>query len=229
MPQPIFLMMLLAVALPIMGAAITSRTYRTDAALATLPVPVTTAKASLSAILTMTTVMVLGPMAGWAPMYAMVMGTLLGLAFFTDAVGRILPDILTSAIACAGLVLSACGLAGPMLQTIICGGAVGMVALLIRMFATRYRGPEAFCLGDVKLLIASGFAISPSYLAGALVMGAPVTLLILLATPCGDRPEAASAVPFGSVFVAGLAATIAIVAATLCVSPENEFLWSLGF
>lgn len=221
--------MLVAGMLPFVGAAITSRTYRLDEALAAMPAPPVTAKPALVAMLITVAIMVLGPMAGMSAAYVLVMGPLTGLAFLTDAVGRILPDILTAAIALAGLLLSVLGLSAPLPQTICFGALICLGAVLVRLLAVRFRGPEAFCLGDVKLLMACGFAITPPYFAGALIMAAPVTLLTLLATPRHVRMEAASALPFGSVFVAGLAATIAIVAVSLSVSPNNDFLWSLGF
>lgn len=227
--QLITFVALIAATLPFVGAAITSRTYRLDEALAALPAPLVTAKPALAAILVAVAIMVLGPMVGLSVPYVLVMGPLMGLAFLTDAVGRILPDILTAAIAFAGLCLSALGLCAPLLQTALFGGLICLGAVLVRLLAVRFRGPGAFCLGDVKLLMACGFAIAPPYFAGALVMAAPVTLLTLLTTPRPVRAEAASALPFGSVFVAGLAATIAIVAVSHSFSPDNDFLWSLGF
>lgn len=191
--------------------------------------PVATPTPSLSAVLIAATIMVMGPMAGWAPAYALVMGPLLALAFFTDAIGRILPDVLTAAIALAGLTLSACGLAAPLEHVAIIGVMICLGAILIRTVAVWWRGPGAFCLGDVKLLMACGFAVPPAYIAGSFIMAAPMAVLWLMFTPRLSREDAAHSLPFGSVVVAGLAATIVTVAATLSISPNNDFLWSLGF
>jgi prepilin signal peptidase PulO-like enzyme (type II secretory pathway) len=191
-----------AVAVPVGGAYMLARTYRTDPALRGLPVPKITILTHAVAIGCAVLLIWFGPAIGWEIPAALAFALILAMAFSTDAAGRVLPDILTCALAIVGMIASIAGL-GLSIGSASAGlVGVGVGLWFVRLRLIRAYGPDAFCLGDYKLVTASAAIISVQHIACAIIMAGG--LGILLSAWRWVRPSADNSLPFGSLYVAGL-------------------------
>lgn len=188
---------------PIGGSLLLARTYRTDPHLQSLAVPKVTILTHAVATACAFLLMARAPSIGWPLIAAMIFGPMFAIALLTDAAGRVLPDFLTAALALAGLALAIAGLGLPIADAL--AGMIAMAGglwLLRRLFILRH-GADAFGLGDVKLMTASAAIMPFQQIAWSVIFAC------LLAVPLvfwrGFRPAADPSLPFGSLFVGGLA------------------------
>lgn len=201
-----------ALLVPPLGSALIRRTYRTDPALLSLPVPASGSGARLAAVACSVTIVACAPAAGWSEISAIALGPLFAAALLTDAAARVLPDVLTASVAAAGVCLALAGTGLELTAAIAACAFLGGSISIFRRVVVRMHGPSAFCLGDVKLLAATALAVPLIQIAWALIAAGPIAVGLAHAQRRGARHSAAAGLPFGSLFVAGLALTLAVTA-----------------
>lgn len=203
-PQVIALqtsLILVSLAVPAIGAMILRRTYRTDPALWDLDVPSVSIAAYGGAAVVTGAILFFAPMLGWTVAASIATGPILGMAFLCDASGRVLPDLVSGALAIMGAILSAVGIGLPISQAFAGTGAIAFLLGIFRALAIRFRGEDAFGLGDLKFLTACAMIVPISQLASALIAAAPLSVIALLTMPKGAADRS---LPLGSLFVGGL-------------------------
>ena len=130
---------------------------------------------------------------------------LLALAWI-DVVHRRLPDVLTLPLAAAGLAVTAWldpdGLRGSVLGAVAGYASFRLVALAYR----GWRGRDGLGHGDAKLMAAAGAWVGWQGLGDVVLLGALVTIGVVLARARGRWPGGAQAVPFGPGLAVGLLA-----------------------
>lgn len=224
----VFLGISMVMLVPALGRHLTIRTYQTDWALIDQR-PHFTAGADAIAAITALVLVFTTLVIGWDWRHALMVCPLLAVALHTDLVGRVIPDVLNIAIFTVGLALTVLGLNGDPLTVLATGVGLSIAAPLFHAIVSRRFGAGAFCLGDVKFIMACGFAVPAAYIAWSFIFAAPIAVACLKLTPSNRRDVASTELPFGTLFVAGTAVTTCLIATSFTLYPANAFLWSLGF
>lgn len=193
---------------PTVGSRLLARTYRTDPALQALSTPKITVPTAAAAAATGAVVMACSPEIGWTNTAAAIVGPLFGVAYLTDAAGRVLPDLLTGALAIAGFGLALSGLGLPVTDALV--GLIGFAGglWLVRNLMLAWYGTDAFGLGDVKLIAATATIMPVTQILASLVVAALIGIGVIGWRTI--RPTDDPSLPFGSLFVAAFAAVTLI-------------------